>query len=872
MTELSRTSSLLWNIITLWAARWSLRTSGRAIVIKWIFNRRQWDVADIEEIQYHPGFLFGTATIIGRSEAFKLFGVEKETYDRLQTFLREQAQRILLNNKARIIACFERSDSFLHSEFFISSSKKDSFAQSWQQKFDDDFFILLGKLDRSLFLDRHQPEVTSLLAKAKVVIHLKLHFEECIQQRNEDFVNKELEQYRHTFDSVETRPLTEEQRLAAVYFEDVNVLVASAGSGKTSSLVGKAIYALKKKYFEPQEILMLAFASEAADGLKDRFAEALRKQSMRLTPDIRTFHSLGVLIIQTVEGKKPQLAPWAHDGDLFKNLLGDIVKEVCQDPSRQAEMTLLVSTLMFGNATSYDQRSYYQELFNDSSSDAMDMKNSAREKTPSLRTLNGEQVRSLEELILANWLSLNSIKYIYEKETEIQGGGESKEKSRKFKPDFYYPDADVYHEHFALNKDGEAPEFLGGAMYVSTVEWKRKIFNESQTKFFETHSAMFLDGTVFAVLKEQLIKFGLNPEPKNLESESAEFTEAKNALMGHFATIIKQIRNQGKTVQSLEVKPFDFLSQAFHNLILAVLKRYEDALAKNNLIDFEEMLIKASLYVENGVYRSPYKFICIDEFQDISQGRRRLVKALLDQHKEASLFAVGDDWQGIYRFAGADLDIFTRAEKYFGVTQELFLTNTFRSNQGIADAASWFVQKNPIQKKKAVIARDSGRHGVLEVLSYDSDHGAFPAIEKQLQRLAEELRRKNEKAKVFVLSRYKYLLPHRSKILEWHKEYPKTLEISTMTFHGSKGLEADYVFVLGMNSGPMGFPSIKNDNPFVQMYMPEADPFPYAEERRLFYVALTRAKKKAFLLTRKGMPSLFLQELHKIPDAKIYFA
>ncbi|KHD88361.1 MAG: hypothetical protein OM95_09475 [Bdellovibrio sp. ArHS] len=828
-------------------------------------------MVETEEIQYQPGFLFGSVTLIGRSAVLKLVGVEKETYDRLQVFLKEQSQRILLNNKTRINECFEMSEGFLRSDFYISASKKDCFARNWNQKFDEEFFVLLGKFDRNQSIDGSHFEVSSLLLKIKAVLSLKFHFEELVRQRNEDFVKQELDRHRKIFDSVEARPLTEEQRLAAIYFQDVNILIASAGSGKTSSLVGKAIYALKKKYFEPQEILMLAFASEAAEGLKNRFAEALAKQNMRMTPDIRTFHSLGMLIIQTVEGARPQLAPWAHKGDLFKTVLEDIVKEVCLDPARDAEMTLLVSTLMFGNATSYEQRVYYQDLFNDDLSDTMEMKNSARERTPSLRTLNGEQVRSLEELIIANWLYLHNIKYVYEKETEILRNGEEQGTRRHFNPDFYYPDVDVYHEHFALDRNGEAPAFIG-EKYVSIVEWKRKYFQESQTRFFETHSSMFLDGSVLPFLKAQLSTFGLNPEPKNLDSESAEFAEAKDALIGHFATIIKQIRNQGKTSQNLDVKPFDFLSQAFHNLVLAVLKRYEHALRKNNLIDFEEMLIRASLYVENRAYRSPYKFICIDEFQDISQGRRRLVKALLDQHAEASLFAVGDDWQGIYRFAGADLDIFTRAEKYFGVTQELFLTNTFRSNQGIADAASWFVQKNPLQKKKAVVAHDNRRKGVLDVLSYDSDYGAFPEIEKQLQVLAKELTAKNERAKVFILSRYNYLLPHPSKIREWNKVYSKNLEILGTSFHGSKGLEADYVFILGMNSGPMGFPSIKNDHPFVQMYMPEADVFPYAEERRLFYVALTRAKRKAFLLTRKGIPSLFLQELLEIPNANTYFS
>lgn len=864
---LGRTSTLR-NILTLNLGRYVLVGNGESIVLKKFLRRQRYDVFDIIGVRSHRNYLSQILVIDSASGSIKVKGLGKKSDERLRQFLSEQVLKTLRRHHEIIELRWRMGEEFLNSDGYISTSKKDEFAQVWRQTFSADSFGLLQKIYRNTFLDRSSEEVDSAFKKLNIILQIQFGLDECIQKRNADFVAQELKAYSKTFDTVEKLPLTQEQRLSAVYFEDVNLLVASAGSGKTSSLVGKAIYALKKKYFEPREILMLAFAKEAASGLSQRFAEALDRQNQKyVLPEIKTFHSLGMGIIQAVEQAKPVIGAWAADDELSKRLLTDLMEEVCQDAFLNAEMTLIISTMMFGNATSFEQRSYFQGLFKDRSLDAMDMKAEIQDENPSLKTLKGDRVRSIEELVISNWLYLHGINYEYERAaTYVGADGATKE----HRPDFYYPDVHVYHEHFALNKDGTVPHFLGPD-YLPRVQFKRELFQETKEKFFETHSSMFKDDSVFKVLKDSLRGFGLNPEPRKLDSLSEEFTEAHSSLMSLIGSILKHIRNQGRSSETLNVVPFDPLSRSFNNLVTGVLRKYEELLADKRVLDFEEMLIKASRYVENGRYQSPYKFICIDEFQDMSQGRRRLVKALLDQKKGTSLFAVGDDWQGIYRFAGADLDIFTRAAEYFGPTQEIFLTNTFRSNQGIADVASCFVQKNPVQKKKTVRSHDDTRAGVLKILSYEKEFDALLVVEDELKNLVQDLRGKGKTATVFILARYNFLQPHRLKIREWENASDKTLTISTMSFHSSKGMEADYVFILGMNSGPMGFPSVKNDHPFMQMYMSKADTYPYAEERRLFYVALTRAKKKVFFVTRRGIPSVFLTEIWDQDGAGEFF-
>ena len=88
------------------------------------------------------------------------------------------------------------------------------------------------------------------------------------------------------------------------------------------------------------------------------------------------------------------------------------------------------------------------------------------------------------------------------------------------------------------------------------------------------------------------------------------------------------------------------------------------------------------------------------------------------------------------------------------------------------------------------------------------------------------------------------------------------LDISYITAHKSKGLQADYVFILNNKNGRMGFPSKIQDSPVLDLLLENSDPFPDAEERRLFYVAMTRAKKKVILVTLKDRESDFLRALH----------
>jgi DNA helicase-4 len=287
--------------------------------------------------------------------------------------------------------------------------------------------------------------------------------------------------------------------------------------------------------------------------------------------------------------------------------------------------------------------------------------------------------------------------------------------------------------------------------------------------------------------------------------------------------------------------------------------QYQDRLKRTNEIDFEDMIVSASRALEAGLVQRRYKVILVDEFQDISQSRARLLKALLRQAPDCKLFAVGDDWQSINRFAGADLSLFTDFQEHFGVSACNFLTQTFRSNQGITNLASRFIQRNPRQVQRSISAHDKRETGVWSVYRYKSADEQLEICETLLETLSAQRRQQGTRATVFILHRYRHQAP--SMLEAWRARFREDLTIDASTIHRAKGKQADYVILLGLTSGAEAFPSEIEDDPLLELVMPVPECFPNSEERRLFYVALTRAQHHVFLLGSVRSPSTFLTEL-----------
>ena len=661
---------------------------------------------------------------------------------------------------------------------------------------------------------------------------------------NEAFVVNELVRSRDLFDRIEARPLTDEQRRAVVIDERRNLVVAAAGSGKTSVIVAKAAWLVRKRYRKPSELLLLAFARDARAEMEERMDRRLGAAIAR-DVTVRTFHSLGMAIIGEAEGKRPSLAATAETDRALFDLLKGILADLLADPE-------LSDTL--------DE--WFQEGFAPYRSQE-EFKNWGEYydyiRKFDIRSLNGETVRSFEECEIANFLYLNGIAYEYEAAYEHDLATSEK---RQYKPDFHLPEHGIYIEHFGIDAAGNTAPFIDRGEYWRGIEWKRGVHKRYGTVLVETYSHEQTDGRLLRNLTEKLEARGvtLSPIPREEVFAALDRQGRIDPLTRLVATFLQHFKGSRLSFEDIAGRAHAHRdrkrAEAFLAVFRRIFERYEAALADTGEIDFHDMINRATDLVEEGRYRSPFGYILVDEFQDISPSRARLLMALLDSSPGAKLFAVGDDWQAIYRFGGSDIAVMREFGDHFGAFERIDLATTFRCADRIASVATEFVLRNPAQIRKTVrTTRKADRPAVFAGLPGEQE---LSLLKEALDRIAEDARRHDGTSEVLILSRYRHLRPRNLAALP--KQYPG-LRFTWMTVHRSKGLEADYAVVLGLCSGKYGFPAGIADDPLLDLVLAAPESHPSAEERRLLYVAITRARRQVFLLAEGGAPSEFVREL-----------
>ncbi len=671
----------------------------------------------------------------------------------------------------------------------------------------------------------------------------------------EKFEKKHLDCWSKFFDGFETNPLTPEQRLSVIADEDATLVLAGAGSGKTSVITAKAGYLIKAGIRQPSEILLLAFARDAAAEMSERI-EARCGEPV----EARTFHALAYDIIGQVEGGKPALAAHATDDTAFLDLIKRILIELVGQASlvSKAIIKWFTSARLEGKSEWDFKRKhdFYNYL-----------------EKQDLRTLQGDQVKSYEELLIANWLYENGIEYEYEPDYEFDTSDPTK---RNYCPDFRLTESGVYLEHFGVRKKhgSNGTENLTTAPwvdrdeYLESMDWKRKVHQENETTLIETYSYEQQEGRLLEALAEKVDPYvSLRPRPsEELFDRVVEMNQIDGfiRLIGSF---LRNFKSGGYSIDDCEKKASEaklgLRGTAFLRIFKPLLEAYEKSL--DGRIDFEDMVMRAAKYVETNRFQSPFGHILVDEFQDISRSRARLVKALLAQREDARLFAVGDDWQSIYRFAGSDIHLMREFGVEFGgvfddevgIHRTVDLGRTFRSVDKIAYASRRFVLQNPTQLSKTVIPAGTTSEPAIQIVStfrHDSE-AKLLAVLSSLQTMAKS---SGSQSSVLLLGRYRHSAPPNLRKLR--AEYPH-LDLTFKTIHSSKGLEADHVVLLQVYSGRTGFPSEIVDDPLLTMVSPEAEPFEHAEERRVMYVAMTRARKTLTIMGSAARQSAFVEEL-----------
>ena len=704
------------------------------------------------------------------------------------------------------------------------------------------------------------------------------------------YIDEEIALYKDLFDNIDGKSLDDNQRTAVVDNSPRQLVVAGAGSGKTLTISAKVKYLIDAKGVSPDDILLISFTKKAAEEMHDRI------KRLGIEIDSSTFHKYGLGILTQVEKKQPDIV------DDINEYLDRYLSEVIFKDEHKSRDFLTLIGLMMLPITSEDsnvgQKIQLENLHN-----LKTLKELAHGSDK--RTLKNEHVKSGEEVYLANRFYLDGIDYEYEAPYKYD---EQDNYRKKYRPDFYIKDVDVYWEHFGINKNNRAPQYdkVHEKEYIEGMKWKRNLHSQNQTKLAETFSWQFTDNSIDESIKANYIKFGIKPNPvsyreiiNQIETNNKynQFSNFKS-LVTTFVSLYRSYgydNNYFKKVEQL-IRTGNFISKGydlnwkkkccleFLNFVKGFYNFYVDTLDKEGLIDFNDMILKASKYIKDGAYTPTYKYVIIDEFQDISFSRYQLIKNTLDV-SGAKLFCVGDDWQSIYRFSGSDIDLFINFKQYFGTVSRTDITKTYRNSRELINISSRFILQNRYQLSKKLMS-DKQQINPIRIIYYSGsfqpviglNNGHFAKnIDEAFDLALKDIQENRDcyGSDVLVLGRvnndlnmlsinenvmFKQLSGDKRII---HKLYPD-LNITFRTVHSSKGLEADQVIILNLLNDELGFPSQIIDDPVISVLQKNPESYLYAEERRLFYVALTRTRHCTYLLSPEINESIFVKELNNI--------
>lgn len=713
-----------------------------------------------------------------------------------------------------------------------------------------------------------------------------------VTAHNTVYVDRILRRDKEYFDNILKHidpniQLDEEQRRAVITDDDYCLLVAGAGAGKTTTMAAKVKYLVDKKRINPSEIIVISYTNKAIGELRERINKGLG-----IPAKICTFHAFAYDIVKQFSAEPPEInfssqqiifdmleKAIFHNKQLMRNLvlfLGyyfDLTEDVFQ----------------FTDLNQYHLYKAAQDFETMKSGLGEYIKKVERQRTKSTRTITGEYLRSMQEVQIANFLYLNGLDYEYER---VYPFG-SPSRNKKYTPDFYISQGEhsVWLEHYALSESGYNSLFTPQQRnrYLGAISDKRRLHKANRTTLLETWSFYSDRRPLLDHLKETLEGEGFILKPRNLEEVYKKIVETgKDKYIYKLILFMKEFIEQYKTTgydeggfSILRKKTDNPRTLLFLEIAEQVYHHYQSVLKQRNQIDFADMINDAHFYlqeIERQNIPLPYKYIIIDEFQDIARQRFNLTKRL-SQITKAKVVAVGDDWQSIYAFSGSDITLFTRFLELMGAGTELKITHTYRNSQELIDIAGGFVQKNSTQIRKQLISPKHLENPIVIKVFDDSFKPMVQLANTVEWIIGEILSEYGEKSSILLIGRYNYDMYKLYRTGQFKElpagrvrseKYPNA-NISFMTAHSSKGLGYDNVILINMFEGKFGFPCQIEDDPIMKLVTYEDNSMPFAEERRLFYVAMTRTKNRVYIAAPKVRPSRFLVELirdFKIPHSK----
>lgn len=720
-----------------------------------------------------------------------------------------------------------------------------------------------------------------------------------VAAHNDAFVKTHLDSEQQYLDNIlkavdPAISLDDEQRRVVLSDEDYTLVIAGAGAGKTTTVAAKVKYLVERKGIHPDQILVISYTNKAVGELRDKINKALK-----IDCPVTTFHKTGYAILRRQDEERKMVV---DQGFMFHIINNYLKENILENPELVDKLILF-----FG---SYFEAPYEGEDLNDffnyiSKADFSTLRGNMEEyaeniidkRTGKRQTIAYETLRSAQEVRIANFLFMNGIEYTYEKPYPYNINGSYK----PYAPDFTIEQGDkvAYIEHFGITEDGKNSLYDKEQLehYKKAVNDKVRLHRAHGTDLIYTFSAHNDGRDYLDHLKDQLIKKGFELHPRSAKEvfEKIVNTEENryiSRLVKLICTFLQNFKTNGYTVD--EFRRFMTISKNVRSrLFLTIAEQcyheYAKRLKEKNAIDFEDMINESARIVQEEVIKGEkldFKYIIVDEYQDISRQRFNLTKELSNLY-DAKIIAVGDDWQSIYAYAGSDITLFTNFCDTFGYGEELRITRTYRNAQEVIDIAGGFIQKNTKQLRKALVSPKHIDHPVIiqtyteevDRSQYEGKGGKYFLVGETVEKIMKEILQENPKSSILLLGRYGFdgfNLTKSADFQYWEKTGAVTsktfadIELEFMTVHRAKGLGFDNVIIINAIDSVYGFPSQVQDDPVLKFVVKDDHAIEYAEERRLFYVALTRTKNRVYIVTPQQRPSDFVRELvNEYPDVEL---
>ncbi len=657
--------------------------------------------------------------------------------------------------------------------------------------------------------------------------------------------------------------LNEKQKQAILEDSRRILVLAGAGSGKTKILIKKMLYLISEKEVSPSKILAITFTKNSANEIIDRLIaisntteeylkiiqnknltnqdkNALRKDFMKKYPwltnlTVSTFHGFCYNLLRKFGAKEFDnkfkiLNDKAYDEEIESAFMSvETPKQIFQKLLR-AECDSTEYLLKF--------KRYILDYYVDDYRIKMNKKGKPDYEKP-YTSLDGTNVRSKSERYIADWLYIHNIKYLYEPPVNFR--------DFDFKPDFFIPEAEIYIEHISNlssdTRDKEQQFKIAEKLLIKTKESMIKDIS----KFYE-----YLEKNIFPRVNKKT----LNKPNLSIESELKGYFQQIDEFLSMVLIVMGKLKVEGIDIQEVfqrALKDPHERIRKFYELAKPLLENYLNYCIKKSYLDFNDLMSRGVSLLTNykeieKAFNEKFDYILVDEFQDVNTLQVKFLQRLLNVSNQ--LFCVGDDWQSIYGWRGSEVDYIINFKKYFNNPKIIKLNLNYRNNEIITNASNHLIKKNIFKIEKDISSVKNTEKKIFLYLSQKENEDGVKAVGERIKEL---IKKGYSKEDILVLYR-------RTKAIEPYKNILRGLA-TLRTIHSAKGLEAKIVFIVGMTGGIYGFPQIWEADRIIQVIKPSSYLLSLEEERRLFYVAITRAKEELFIISEIGNESQFIKEL-----------